>query len=258
MHEDRLTDVTSLASRPGRPAGGRGVLRAPAATACSYREREDGSVRMARRSRQRKPRAAVTIPPPGVPFTAVIMFIDIRNSTALTNQLGIMPMAGLMTGFFTSAAALVESEGGSIRSLNGDGALALFLGPRAADRSLFSAIRIQELAFATTVTGAAADHRSGGRSLTVGIGIDQGLVCQAVIPCSTAPQQSWVGVNTANKLASTGRPAPSIAMTKEVFTDIADRSNSARMVQCTETTVRIGDMDRVVRTLTAQPSAGPC
>jgi class 3 adenylate cyclase len=213
---------------------------------------------MPRRARQRKPLTATAIPLPGVPFTAVIMFIDIRNSTALTNQLGIVPMAGLVARFFTSAAALVENEGGSIRSLNGDGALALFRGAHAADRCLTSAIRVQELAAATTVPGTTTGDCPGGRSLTVGIGIDQGEVCQAIIPCSTAPQQSWVGVNTANKLASAGLPSPSIAMTKEVFTDIVGQITSTPLVQCTETTVRIGDLDRAVRTLTIQPSEGPC
>ena len=217
------------------------------APACSSREREDGLIRMPHRSRHRKPRTADTIPPPGVPFTAVIMFVDIRDSTTLTNQLGIMPMTSLVARFFTSVASLVEDEAGSVRSLNGDGALALFRGPDAADRSLAAAVRILELAAATAVPGTG----TAGRSLVVGIGIDQGQVCQALIPCSTAPQQSWVGVNTANKLAGVGRPAQSITMTKEVFTDIAGQGDGAHSLQSAERTVRVGNVDRVVRTLTA-------
>jgi class 3 adenylate cyclase len=186
------------------------------------------------------------------------MFIDIRDSTTLTDQLGIMPMTRLVTGFFTPVVGLVEDEGGSVRGLNGDGVLALFRGPGAANRSLSAAIRILELACATVLPGTVTYECPAGRPLTVGIGIDQGQVCQAFIPCSTAPQQSWVGVNTANKLASLGRPRPSIAMTKEVFTDIADQCTCEPMLQSSERTIRVGDIDRVVRTLTAQPSAGPC
>jgi class 3 adenylate cyclase len=200
---------------------------------------------MPHRSRHRKPRTADTIPPPEVPFTAVIMFVDIRDSTTLTNQLGVMPMTSLVARFFTSVASLVEDEDGSVRSLNGDGALALFRGPDAADRSLAAAVRILELAAATAVPGTA------GRPLVVGIGIDQGQVCLALIPCSTAPQQSWVGVNTANKLAGVGRPAQSITMTKEVFTDIAGQGNGAHLLQSAERTIKVGNADRVVRTLTA-------
>jgi class 3 adenylate cyclase len=207
---------------------------------------------MPHRSRHRKPRTADTIPEPGVPFSAVIMFVDIRDSTTLTNQLGIMPMTRLVAQFFASVASLVEDEDGSVRSLNGDGALALFRGPGAADRSLAAAVRILELAAATVVPGAKAVG-----SLVVGIGIDQGQVCQALIPCSTAPQQSWVGVNTANKLAGVGRPAQSITMTKEVFTDIASQANGAHLLQSAERTVRVGNVDRVVRTRTASRPVVP-
>lgn len=201
---------------------------------------------------------ATTIPPPGVPFTAVIMFIDIRDSTMMTDQLGIMPMARLVAQFFTSVVDLVEDEGGSVRSLNGDGALALFCGPGAADRSLAGAVRILELASDTAVPGTATHRCQADRALTVGIGIDQGQVCQVPIPCSTASQQSWVGVNTANKLTGIGRPAQSITMTKELFTDIACQSKGAHLLQLPEKTIRVGDRDRVVRTLTVRPSARPC
>lgn len=198
-------------------------------------------------SRHREPWTVDTIPEPGVPFSAVIMFVDIRDSTTLTNQLGIMPMTRLVAQFFASVASLVEDEDGSVRSLNGDGALALFRGPDAADRSLAAAVRILELAAATEVP--AAKPTAG--SLVVGIGIDQGQVCQALIQCSTAPQQSWVGVNTANKLAGVGRPTQSITMTKEVFTDIATQANGGHLLQSAERTARVGNVDRVVRTLTA-------
>jgi class 3 adenylate cyclase len=206
---------------------------------------------MPHRSRHRTPRTADTIPAPGVPFTAVIMFVDIRDSTTLTNQLGIMPMTRLVAQFFASVASLVEDEDGSVRSLNGDGALALFRGPDAADRSLAAAVRVLELAATTVVPGAAVG------SLVVGIGIDQGQVCQALIPSSTAPQQSWVGVNTANKLAGVGRPAQTITMTKEVFTDIAGQANGAHLLRSAERTVKVGNVDRVVRTLTASSHPVP-
>ena len=209
---------------------------------------------MPHRSRHRKALTADTFPAPEVPFTAVIMFVDIRDSTTLTNQLGIMPMTRLVTQFFGSVASLVEDEDGSVRSLNGDGALALFRGPDAADRSLTAAVRILELAAATVVPGA----KPAAGSLVVGIGIDQGQVCQARIPSSTAPQQSWVGVNTANKLAGVGRPSQTITMTKEVFTDNAGQSNGAHLLQSAERTIKVGSVDRVVRTLTAsRPSAPP-
>src|SRR5271170_7144597 len=71
-----------------------------------------------------QPWATDAIPLGGVPFTAVIMFVDIRDSTTLTNVLGIMPMTGLVTHFFTKAAFEIEDSGGSVCAFNGDGALA--------------------------------------------------------------------------------------------------------------------------------------
>jgi class 3 adenylate cyclase len=258
MDEDRLTNATAHASCPSRPTGVGVVLSETGMRTPSLREQEGGPLPTLHHPRQQKSWTAGTVPPPGVPFTAVSMFVDIRDSTTLTNQLGIMAMTKLVTEFFTAVADLIEDERGTVCGLYGDGALALFRSTSAADRSLSAAIRILELASAAVLPDTVTCECPSGRPLTVGIGIDQGQVCQARIPCSTAPQQSWIGVNTANKLASIGRPRQSIAITEEAFAEMADPYLSGPMLLSPEKTMKIGDLNRVVRTLTAQPPAGPC
>jgi class 3 adenylate cyclase len=204
-----------------------------------------------------QPWEAATIPLAGVPFTAVIMFVDIRDSTTLTNVLGIVPMTRLVTHFFTRAAFEIEDSGGSVCAFNGDGALALFRGPSAADRSVGAAIRILELACATP----APDVRAGSSApaaghLIVGIGIDKGPVCQAVIRCSASPQQSWVGVNTAYKLASLGPQSPSIVVTEGAATDMTDERGCGPLALSSDGITRIGGIDLAVRTFTMQPAPG--
>jgi len=201
-----------------------------------------------------QPWATDAIPLGGVPFTAVIMFVDIRDSTTLTNVLGIMPMTGLVTHFFTKAAFEIEDSGGSVCAFNGDGALALFRGRNAADRSVAAAMRVLEIARATPVPDLGAGNRAPSSGhLIVGIGIDKGQVCQAVIPCATAPHQSWVGVNTAYKLASLGKQSQSIVVTEIAITDLTGEPGGDALAHCPDTVTRIGGIDLTVRTLTTPP-----
>lgn len=251
MREDRQ-QPTAAELAPHRL--GLAATRGSRARLPSSRQRQASSLPHAHQPWAAAPTA---IPPAGVPFSAVIMFIDIRDSTTLTNLLGIIPMTRLVTGFFAKVASEVEGGGGSVCAFNGDGALALFRGPGAADRSVGTAIRILELACATPAPGIGADnHAAVPGHLMVGIGMDKGQVCQAVIPCSTAPHQSWIGVNTANKLASLGQPSQSIAMTEDVVADIADQRVGDPVVVSSDMVTRIGGIDLAVRTLSMQPRRG--
>jgi class 3 adenylate cyclase len=190
------------------------------------------------------------IPPPGIQFQAVSVFADIRNSTAITNLIGPLQMAALIGELFTGATAQIEGEGGHIADLNGDGGLALFGGPDAADHGLRAAIRIQDFAariILPAMRAAASSAQPSG--LYVGIGIDRGNVCRAVIPTSRGIQESWSGSNTAAKLASLGSARRAIALTQEAFTTMTEFRATITGVATSEVTVRIGNADRVIRTL---------
>ena len=247
MREDRRQPTARQAAPQWvSPPGGRARLAGLAA------------LRPARRASSSpgasQPWAADTIPLAGVPFTAGIMFVDIRDSTTLTNMLGIVPMTRLVTHFFSKAAFEIEDSGGSVCAFNGDGVLALFQGPNAADRCVAAATRVLELACATPVPDTGAGSRASAPGhLIVGIGIDKGQVCQAVIPCATAPHQSWVGVNTANKLASLGKQNQSIVMTEIAITEMTGQPGGGSLALSPDTVTRIGGVDLTVRTLTMTP-----
>src|SRR6202008_4553858 len=62
----------------------------------------------------------------GEPTRAAIVWGDLRNSTAMAEQLGRQSYIDNLNGFFDSTAGAVADSGGEILSFIGDGFLALF------------------------------------------------------------------------------------------------------------------------------------
>lgn len=64
--------------------------------------------------------------PGGIIQTATILFLDLRNSTALAEEIGAHAFAGMLNMLFTDFMDFVFGYGGSVNKLLGDGILATF------------------------------------------------------------------------------------------------------------------------------------
>jgi class 3 adenylate cyclase len=143
-------------------------------------------------------------------------------------------------------ASQVESRGGYLADLNGDGALALFRGLGGADRGLAAAAGI-----CLSLAGPRRIRLPAGHGpVRAGIGIDQGEVYCARISGQSGPLHSWVGANTAAKLARLPQAACSMIMTREAFSDMTDARILSPAVRASEQALQVGGRSRVVRTLT--------
>lgn len=207
--------LVSDSSRPGIAGIG------PALRMADYAAAETNQRRVPRPMSACDPREPVgPVPRPGVPFRAVSMFTDIRESTSMTHRLGVSRMLRLLKDFFGEAESRIKDHEGSTRNYNGDGGLALFCGRDRADRALAAALSIQRFTqvFAVTVPEY-EPHRlndAGHLSFAVGIGMDDGEVAMELIGDKPGPEV-WAGAGMAAKLAGEARPG-SIVMTDEMFT----------------------------------------
>jgi class 3 adenylate cyclase len=196
----------------------------------------------------------------GIPFRAVSVFVDVRDSTTLTNQLGVATMATLITDFFEGVAIQVELHDGQVCDLNGDGALTVFRGQDAPDRALRAAIGIQRIATQISVPAIEPGRyaTSTSNALLTGIGIDQGDICRVVVPGGAGSRESWVGANTAAKLARLAAPPRPIIVTREAFCEMSDIWPCGPGTQAVESIVLIGGRARTIRAIAFEPDQIPC
>jgi adenylate cyclase len=202
------------------------------------------------------PRESVrAVPRPGVPLRAVSMFTDIRESTAMTQRLGVVRMLRLLRDFFGEVESRVKDHGGSMRNYNGDGGLALFCGQGRADRALSAALSVQRFTqvFAATVPEYEPHRRLddvGHLSFGVGIGLDDGEVAMGLVGDKPGPEV-WVGAGIAAKLSAEADPG-SIVMTHEMFAGIK-RGTAEESPVCVLTTGKmVGGGVRRIHVISAQ------
>src|SRR6266545_4210210 len=61
-------------------------------------------------------------------FEATVLFVDVRQSTDITDSFRRQTAAKMMKAYFSGAVRIINANGGAVRSFNGDGMLAFFMG----------------------------------------------------------------------------------------------------------------------------------
>jgi class 3 adenylate cyclase len=76
-------------------------------------------------------------------FEAAVLFIDVRQSSDITNAFRRQTAAKMMKAYFAGAVNIVNKNEGFVRSFNGDGMLAIFRGDSRHDNAVKAAMQIK-------------------------------------------------------------------------------------------------------------------
>lgn len=191
---------------------------------------------------------------------ATTLFIDVRQSSDITNAFRRQTAAKMMKSYFDGAVRIVNKNDGQVRSFNGDGLLAIFVGDLRSSNAVKAAMQVEYFVKMTlrpkferyfgsneTALGQALDF-------DVGCGLDDGEIFAVRVGIRGTNDVAWVGrcTNTSSKLASSVSTPHNIAVTAEVYSRITnDRKyapSSGTHMWSEERTKSIGGTDRVVRT----------
>jgi adenylate cyclase len=137
-----------------------------------------------------------------------VLFADIRNFTAMAEQMDPDAIAALLTDYFTEMVEVIFEYGGTLDKFIGDALMALWGAPVAhaddARRAYQAAVAMQQ-----TVEGLNQRWRSAGRpTIAVGIGINHGEVFVGNIGSHRRLEYTVIGdaVNVAQRLSAEAGP----------------------------------------------------
>lgn len=115
-------------------------------------------------------------------FEATALFVDVRQSTDVTDSFRRQTAAKMTKAYFSGAVRIINRNGGAVRSFNGDGMLAFFIGGTRTSPSVKSAMQIDwfvtELLRPKFEKYFENNKSALGKALTfeVGCGIDDGWI----------------------------------------------------------------------------------
>jgi adenylate cyclase len=193
-------------------------------------------------------------------FEATALFIDVRQSTDITDSFRRQTAAKMMKAYFGGAVRIINRTGGAVRSFNGDGMLAFFMGGTRTSPAVKSAMQIDW--FVTDLLRPKFDkyfenNKSAlGKALSfeIGCGIDDGWIYAVKVGIKGTNDIAWIGraTNTAAKLSAVGSGSRNIYITGVAYDRLHDWArlvNGANMWSA-QTFLEIGGTSRGVRSTT--------
>ena len=190
-------------------------------------------------------------------FPAATLFVDVRQSSDITQTFRLQTAAKMMKAYFDGAVRIVNANDGYVRSFNGDGMLAIFRDPDRCDHAVKAAMQIkwflkEVLAprFESYFSGNAA---AVGKSLgfDLGLGVDDGDIFAVRVGVKGTNDVAWVGrgTNTSAKLANWASSPTSIWITRAVYEQLSkSRTHSGDDHMWTDEEFReIGGVKRALR-----------
>jgi uridylate cyclase len=162
-------------------------------------------------------------------FEATALFVDVRQSTDITDSFRRQTAAKMMKAYFSGAVRIINRNGGAVRSFNGDGMLV------------------------KSALGKALDFE-------VGCGIDDGWIYAVKVGIRGTNDVAWVGraTNTAAKLSNVGSGTRNIYMTGIAYDRLHDWAKLSKGVNMWSdmSFIDIGGTNRGVRSSTYHWSLG--
>ena len=125
-----------------------------------------------------------------------IAFVDIRGFTSFADHATAREAVEFLDEFFATVVPVVQSHGGQVNKLLGDGLLAVFGTPDHADRALAAGCAMLS----------AVDARFGDRC-RIGVGVNSGLVLVGTIGAAGVVEHGVIGdpVNVAARVQDATR-----------------------------------------------------
>jgi class 3 adenylate cyclase len=163
-------------------------------------------------------------------FEATALFIDVRQSTDITDSFRRQTAAKMMKAYFSGAVRIINDNGGKVRSFNGDGMLAFFTGGTRTSPAVKSAMQIDwfvsELLQPKFRKYFENNLSALGKALNfeIGCGIDDGEIYAVKVGIKGTNDVAWVAraTNTAAKLSSVGSGTKNIYITGIAYDRLHD------------------------------------
>lgn len=161
----------------------------------------------------------------GRKLNLAMLFVDIRGSTKLVDFLHEVTAAKMYKSFLQGVTRIIRKNGGYVRSFNGDGVLAAFIGDKKCTQAVTSALQISW--FCSNILKPKVDgylntqSNTEGLKFNFGIGVDVGevLVVRGGYKGTNNNDLVWVGnaTNYAVKLSARKIDGYNICISKDVY-----------------------------------------
>lgn len=189
-------------------------------------------------------------------MTATALFIDVRQSSDITEAFRLQTAAKMMKAYFRGAVTVVNANDGYVRSFNGDGMLAFFMGDRRSTNATTAAMQVRwfvdEVLRPQFRTYFEKNAKALGNALdfSIGCGLDDGDIFAVRVGIKGTNDVAWVGrpTNTAAKLASFPEPNR-VRVTRAVYQRLqANRKKQGeKSIWSAEAMTKIGGVSRGYR-----------
>lgn len=193
-------------------------------------------------------------------LTATSLFIDLRQSSDITNALRRQTAAKMLKAYFSGAVRIVNANNGYVRSFNGDGMLALFRDERRSNNAVKAAMQakwfVRDILQPRFERYFESNRQAFGASIgfDIGCGLDDGDIYAVKVGIRGTNDVAWVGrcTNTSAKLSNLAASPRSILITRAVYERLAGSrklSNGTHMWS-DEFSRKIGGINRAIRSTT--------
>ena len=190
---------------------------------------------------------------------ATALFIDLRQSSDITNSFRRQTAAKMFKSYFDGAVRITNAHSGTVRSFNGDGMLALFVGDfrssNAAKAAMETVWFVREVLRPKFQRYFANNRSALGQDLSfdIGCGLDDGVIYAVRVGIRGTNDVSWVGrcTNTAAKLSNGTLHPNNIAITREAYNRLHESrktSTDGRRMWSNEVSGNLGGEVRYYRT----------
>lgn len=149
------------------------------------------------------------VKPGGERREVTLLFSDVRNFTALTEELGPEEIVKSINFYLDLQARIVEEHNGIVDKFMGDQIMAIFMGESMADQAVRAAVTIQR----SIREQNARRKKKGEVTLTVGCGLNDGQVVMGNMGSQNRLDYTVIGdvVNLASRLCALAKPGQIIA-----------------------------------------------
>lgn len=190
---------------------------------------------------------------------ATALFIDMRQSSNIANAFRLQTAAKMIKGYFDGAVRIIRENDGQVKSFNGDGMLALFVGDQRFHYAVRAAMEVEWFVgniLQPKLNRYFENNRVAmGQALSfeIGCGLDDSSIFAVKVGIRGTNDVAWVGkgTNTAAKLASRVSQPDNIAITQAVY-DRLDRNyqydSGGTHMWSEESFEDIGGLTRAIRT----------
>lgn len=160
----------------------------------------------------------------GWSFDAVVLYIDMRHSTQLLDDHKRNVVAKLHMSYYNAIVKIAKTDGGEIRSFNGDSLLVCFWGNDAAtaDKAVRSAFRMKY-----AIDELVNPNLEGYKDINFGIGIDMGNIIATKVGVGgdeTTKDLIWLGnaVNRSTKISDKCEAPYHVGISETVYNKLPD------------------------------------